>query len=236
MRRWLLVLVALPLVACDPCAGTLACHDPGFRAEGQLFWHLDGEPAGDVHVTFIRTGGAELGSDTLVTTSNAAGIFRLAARSTGNGSVEGQLIFQPPAPHDGHVFGVPGVRLDPRRTRADAQPLGIWGVGPFRSAPHISYLGELFYVDMGERAAGVEVEFQRTAGIMVRPDTFVVESDASGRFPLVMTPEQEGEVVGRLLIRPPAPHPTLTVTDLRLQTIITANEVRLAGVWGIPSP
>ena len=122
------------------------------------------------------------------------------------------------------------------QVRGDLKSLGVWGVGPLPVAPHISYVGELHYADTGARAIGVAVEFRRTGGIAVEPDTLLQRTDASGRFALFLkpTPSQDGEVVGEVLVRPPPPYASITIPDVRLPTLRGGNDIRFLGVWTIP--
>jgi hypothetical protein len=177
IRRAALSAVALAAVipaGCDPCFGTTACGDPRIDAEGTLIWHIDGAPAQGVRVEFRPDGPTSFPLDTLRAESDAAGRFRFSAPASGTGTVDGTIVFHPPEPYPHFVFGVAGIRIAPLRVSGDRQFLGSWGVGPLPGPPHISYVGELFYAATGERAEGIEVEFRRSGGIAVVPDTFVV--------------------------------------------------------------
>jgi len=55
------------------------------------------------------------------------------------------------------------------------------------------------------RSAGISVEFERTGGVAASPDTFTVQTNDAGRFPLITTPLAVGNLVGNLIVRPPAP-------------------------------
>jgi hypothetical protein len=220
--------------ACDPCFGTFSCTDERISAEGRLIWHLSGDDAAGVEVRFFRTGGAALaGGDTLYALSREDGTFHIEGRAAGAGPVEGTLLFRPPSPYEAFLFAVPGVSVSAVRTRGDVRFLGIWGVGPLRGARHLSYVGEVRDAADGGALAGVEVEFRRTGGIMVQPDTFRVVSAGDGRFPLLMVPAADGEVIGELWIRPPPPWQVKHVPELRLQTLTGVDDIRLAGVWRV---
>lgn len=222
----------LALVACDPCFGTNACIEPTINAEGALIWLVDGTAASGVLVEF-RPDASSVETDTLRGTSNGDGIFRLTGRGRQSGQVTGTLVFHPPDPYPQFVFSVPGVRVTTTQVRGNPTYLGNWGVGPVRTDPHISYVGELFFSDTGERAVGVQVEFRRTGGIAVRPDTFTVQSNSQGRVPLFMKPQGEGEVEGELEIRSPEPYQPFTLTGVRMQTLVGKDDIRLVGVWAI---
>jgi hypothetical protein len=234
-RRILLpALACLALIAvtgCDPCFGTSACVDPRFDASGHLVWHLTGEPAADVEVTFLPAQGSSLVSTVARVRSSRDGVFRFEIPSDRGGDVLGMLIFRPPEPYAFHGFEVTDVRLATTSVRGNPQHLGTWGVGPLPGPPHVSYVGELWFDDTNVRAVGVEVEFRRTGGIGVQPDTFVVTTDELGRFPLLMTTDEAGEVVGDILVRAPPPYRSLELVGLRMATLIGINESRLIGVW-----
>lgn len=198
-----------------------------------MIWHLTGEPASGVRVQFIPTSDAGVPFDTLATYSDAEGIFELSAPASGERVVQGRLLFQPPAPYNHFLFAVDGVHLETTRVRGDARNLGMWGVGPLPTEPHISYVGGLYYRDTGQPAEGVEVEFRRTGGIAVEPDTFVVVSGENGRFPLLMDPAEQGAVIGEILVRPPAPYKAFKVAEVRIPTLLGKDDLRLLGTWGI---
>jgi hypothetical protein len=222
----------LLLAGCDPCFGTNACIDPVINAEGRLIWLVDGSAAAGVLVEFRPDPNSSV-TEMLSGVSNGDGLFRLTAPAREAGQLTGTLVFHPPDPYPQFVFSVPGVRVYTTQVRGDPTHVGNWGVGPVRTEPHISYVGELFFGDSGERAADVEVEFRRTGGIAVRPDTFTVRSNAQGRVPFFMEPVGEGEVEGEIEVRPPDPYQPLTVTGLRMQTLIGKDDIRLIGVWSI---
>ena len=229
----LVSLFLLVAAACDPCFGTTACVEPYISYEGRLIWHLTGGPAAGVRVEFLPSETAGGSADAVSTVSDEQGSFVIRMNAPEGGEVHGSLVFHPPPPYEHFPFAVHGIRMTTSTVRGDVRNLGLWGVGPLRVDPHISYVGEIYYADTNQRAAGVEVEFRRTGGIAVEPDTFVVRSNELGRFPLFMTPQGEGEVVGDLFIRPPAPYRALTIRGVRLATLVGGNEIRLVGVWGI---
>jgi len=168
----------------------------------------------------------------LVTTSDVHGRFRFEAGTGVAGEVRGTLAFFPPQPYNHFPFYVEGISISTTRVRGDSRRIGYWGVGPLPAPPHLSYVGEVYFRDSGERAGGVEVEFRRTGGVAVQPDTFTIVSGADGRFPLFMTPSGAGEVIGEIRVNAPAPYRAFTV-PLSLQTLRGAGEVRLAGVWAL---
>ncbi len=234
-RAGVLAMLWMSAAACDPCAGTGACADPYLSAQGRVIWHLSGEFAEGVRVEFRpASGGDSIAPATAVSGEN--GVFTFDMPASGAAPVSGDLVFFPPAPFEGFVFNAGRVTIAPIRVRADVRALGLYGVGPLPGPPHISYVGELRYADSGERAAGVEVEFRRTGGIPVRPDTTIVRTDQFGRFPLFLepVPRQDGEVTGTILVRPRAPYEAFTIPEVRMPTRRGVNDIRLLGVWEIP--
>jgi hypothetical protein len=225
----ILLLVA---PACDPCFGTTACVAPHLAADGTLIWHLDGSPATGVRVEFRRTGGLSLPDDVLVSRTDVYGRFRYEAQTGAAGEVHGTLAFFPPEPYDHFPFYVEGVTISTTRVRGESRRLGYWGVGPLPAPPHLSYVGELYFRDTNARAEGVEIQFRRTGGVSVHPDTFTVVSGSDGRFPLFMTPSGPGEVLGEIRVNAPAPYRSFAA-PVRMETLRGAGETRLVGVWGL---
>jgi hypothetical protein len=222
----------LALASCDPCFGMNACVAPHIYASGMLIWHLDGEPAQGVEVTFRPDPGAALVTETVRVTSNREGIFRLDLPTPSAGTVTGVLSFRPPEPYFYHGFDL-NVRLETTEVRGDPQFLGLWGVGPLPGPPHLTYVVELVHDETGAAAEGVEVEFRRTAGISTSPESLSGRSDPSGRFVIALSPAGPGEVVGDLFVRPPAPYLPLEIRGVRMATLIGIGESRLLGTWRI---
>lgn len=229
-------LLLVPAAGCDRCFGTDACVDPHVSAQGRLFWHLDEERAEGVRVEFIPEEGVFASSEPVVGFSDENGVFTLELEATGPGEVVGRLSFQPPFPYEHFGFDAGRVRIPTVDVRGDAQELGVWGVGPLPGPPHISYVGELWFADTNELAVGVDVEFRRTGGLAVVPDTFAVFTGENGRFPLLMRPAtrgEEGVVIGDIHVRPPAPYQPLVISGVRMETTIAQNHLRLLGIWRI---
>lgn len=227
--------VLLLVAACDPCFGTTACTDPHISGQGYVIEHLTGGPATGTRVEFRPESGVFVDPDTIWTEVDENGIFTIQMDATGPGEVTGTMVLHPAAPYHHFVFNVGRVRIPTTDIRGEVQLLGVWGVGPLRGPPHISYVGELFYLDTDERAEGIEVEFRRTGGIAVEPDTFVVTSNEQGRFPLFMHPVSgsEGHVIGDLYIRPPAPYQPQVIEGVEMETTVGRGFIRLLGVWGV---
>ena len=208
-RTWPVLLLVLVLPACDPCAGVLSCGDPEIAYRGTLLMRHSGAPVVDARVEFVASGGVGL-TEPAVARTDSAGIFVLEGATESRGQVSGVVrIYY----SDGMlVDSIPGLVLSATRG-GDSHNLG-----PIPIAwPHIDAFGNLFQRATRKPAAGVEVEFRRTGGVAIDPDTFVVKTDAAGNFPLRPSLAGTfGEVVGDLIIRPGGGARADTVRGLRL--------------------
>jgi len=321
----LALVVGAGLEACDPCSGIIGCSGPArMSVEGQVIVRESGAAVRGVALTFVRTDGVGLATDSVQTTTDAAGRFQLVTDAAAVGDVAGDLVVTPPAPWQ--PYTVSGLHFSTSTIRGEGQILGRMVVAPYvefigelysrsngqplsgalvtitrtggvavspdsfdvtagsdgriyfkaqaanpgdmvadlvvtspalartfrRSDVHFSatyldlipevaavwrfgsalpYVGEVYYRGTGARSAGIQVEFQRTGGILVDRDSFVTSTGSDGRFPFLMAPLADGELVGRLIIRPPAPVLPETLQTLRLPTVDT-DQLLLLGVWG----
>lgn len=194
----------------------------------ELFDRATGGPAAGIEVVFRRTGGIRVEPDTFTVRTNERGAFVLELSPADEGELIGELEIRPPAPYRQEV--VP-VRLTTTHKDGEVRFLGRWGVGF-----NLAYVGEIVRREDYGAMPGVEVEFRRTGGIRVEPDTLTVKTDENGRFLLAPRPLEEGEVLGQLIIRPPAPFAELRVPEVRLSTSVQDGEVRFLGVWAIERP
>jgi hypothetical protein len=197
---------------------------------GELWSNTTRTRAGaGIAVTFRRTGGIALIADAVTSVTGADGRFTLFPKTRERGTVVGDLVIQSPAPFAPTV--VAGVRLSTFATD-EVRFAGLWGYGP-----SLLYVGEVLRVDTDKPVVGARVDFVRTDGIPVTPDHTTAVTDASGRFPLGLTPGANGEVVGNLTVKPPAPWPdtTFVFTNVRAATFET-GELRLLTVFRIPAP
>lgn len=203
---------------------------PRVRAVGELYHRGTLEPAEGVPVEFRRTGGVDLDRPVLTVASGSDGRFHLVAPAVGasRGSVEGELTVRPAAPAS--PFTLAGIRLAVATIESDVQFLGRWGVGA-----GLFYQGELNWVDTYTHAPGFEVEFRRTGGIAVEPDTFTVVTGTDGRFTLRPRTAEVGEVVADLRVRHPDPAKSFVIPGVRLATR-EADEPQLIGVWTVERP
>ena len=203
--------------ACDPCTGPGSCVAPQVRYEGILTRGVglgrQGPPADGIKVKFVPTGGNRLREDTLFATSNSDGRFILEGEAEGEGVTTGELIIYPPAPIAPVRIG--GLRMATSRGVGDLHGLGEWRI-PF---PYLAYQFHVYYRANGEPARGIEVEFRRTGGIPIKPDSARMTVDERGY--VILRPDigAQGTLTGDLTVYPLPPRQPFTVRGLRLATV-----------------
>jgi hypothetical protein len=180
-------------------------------------------------VIFRRTGGVNIEPsiiDHIQTGPDGRVEFHAAVHDTG--VVNGELVLFAPgaAPRV-----VPNIKL---RTNPDdaLHYAGIIGFGPA-----LRYVGEVLTVD-GAPVVGAQVQWTQTSGIPATPNPLSVVTGSDGRFPLTLFPSSDGEVVGRVTVRPPAPWAPGTqfvFENLRLNSF-ESSELRLAVTYRIAKP
>jgi hypothetical protein len=191
---------------------------------GEIYYRGTGARSAGIQVKFQRTGGILVDRDSFVTSTGSDGRFPFLTTPLADGELVGRLIIRPPAlalPETLQTLRVPTVDTD------QLLLLGVWGYGQ-----QILYAGELFLRGTGMPAVGLEVEFRRTGGIAISPETLVVHTDATGRFPLAPSNSADGEVVGTLVVRLPAPLAPDTIAGVHLATF-ASDEMRFLGRWGV---
>ncbi|MEW5927533.1 MAG: hypothetical protein AB1941_08610 [Gemmatimonadota bacterium] len=213
MLRWLSLLLLALAAACDPCAGVGACVEPQVRYTGLVTSLFPDFPARGVRVEFVRTSGVELEDARIVAVADSLGNFVLEGRTRDEGTVTGELTFFPPAPIRPVTVG--GVEMSTARAAGELRRLGTWRV----EYPFFAYSGRLFHRNNGAPFGdSTRVEFRRTGGIPIYPDTFVVYTDSLGRFPLRPKTTVMGEVTGDLLVHRLPPFQSTVVRGVRLST------------------
>lgn len=213
MLRWLSLLLLVLTAACDPCAGIGACAAPQLRYTGIVTTLFPDYPARDVRVEFVRRAGVGLDDARLTAVSDSAGVFVLEGRAQGEGTVTGDLVFYPPAPIA--PVTITGVEMSTARAPGELRRLGTWMV----QYPFFAYKGALFHRNDGQPPArGIEVEFRRTGGIPIQPDTFTVLSDERGHFDLRPKTSVSGEVVGDVTVHLLPPYQPYVIRGIRLST------------------
>jgi hypothetical protein len=232
VKRSTLLLFALllpPMAGCETCLGVEACDAPVVRYEGVVEKSYPGGPAPGVVVDFVRTDGVALDADSARVLTDAQGRFRLEIPASVTGEVVGELVIHSPS------AGVPPTRekvqMRAGRSPGDILFLGRWTV-PY---PHLPYEAGFYYRGSNRPAAGIEVEFRRTGGIPVEPDTFRATTDSWGNVKLRPLTATAGEVTAELVVFPLPPNRPFTITDLRLRTFTTGRTDSLLVRQGIGS-
>jgi 5-hydroxyisourate hydrolase-like protein (transthyretin family) len=215
MFRFLILLVPLFAAACDPCGGIGLCGAPQVRYDGELLRRYPAGPADGIRVDFVRSGGAALESDVLTAETDRSGRFRLQGEARDEGVVVGTLRFHPPAPLE--PVRIEGVRLTTTRAAGEARFAGSWSI----ELPHLPYEAHFYHRRSGLPAAGIEIEFRRTGGIRVEPDTFRVTTDAWGNVKLTPITREVGEVTGELIVYPLPPFRPYAIPGVKMSTFTT---------------
>jgi hypothetical protein len=213
MLRWLSLLLLALTAACDPCAGIGACVEPQVRYTGLVTSLFPDFPARGVRVEFVRTAGVELEDAKIVAVADSLGNFVLEGRTRDEGTVTGELTIYPPSPIRPVTVG--GVEMSTARAAGELRRLGTWRV----EYPFFAYSGRLFHRNNGAPLGdSTRVEFRRTGGIPIYPDTFVVYADSLGRFPMRPRTTVVGEVTGDVVVHRLPPFQSTVVRGVRLST------------------
>jgi hypothetical protein len=109
------------------------------------------------------------------------------------------------------------------------------GVGSC-GGPRVRYEGRVLIEYPAAPAESTRVEFVRTGGVRLQSETLTASTDSAGRFELEGGAEENGQVVGDLVIYPVAPTPPVRISGVQLATTRTPGELRVLGEWKIPHP
>lgn len=183
-------------------------------------------PLSGVEVLFRRTGGIAIEPDTLRTSTDPWGHALLRPRTTVSGEVTGDLtvfLLPPRKP-----FTIRGLKLATFHTERFDSLIRI-GVGA-----RLPYAAFLRWEGTQEGVADAEVEFRRTGGVPIHPEQYTARSDAYGTVFLDPAPLESGEVVGDVVVRPPAPGKPVTIRGVRLQTVEDERQHGIIGTWFVP--
>ena len=199
---------------------------PSLNYSGEVFLRSAGQqlPLEDIEVQFRRTGGIAVEPDTFSARTTSWGGFSLNTFAVEEGTLSGELLVRLPPPRGEQVIAdvqIPTFKADDQRL------LGRWGVGA-----QINYGGILYYLDTGEPVAGVEVRFIPTGGIAVQPDTLVQTTTSWGGFSIQLRTEEEGDVVGDLIVILPPPRSPVTLGGIHVPTF-ASDELRFLASFGI---
>src|SRR5690606_3022467 len=82
------------------------------------------------------------------------------------------------------------------------------------------YEASFYHRGSGKPAAGIEVEFRRTGGIEVTPDTFRVTTDRFGVVKLRPQTGAAGELTAEMVIYPLPPQQPYVIGNLRMRTFV----------------
>ncbi len=227
-----LAAAALMATACDPCVGNTLCDDPVLDVTGRATVNLTGRPASNIRVEFRSVSGARLMQDTVVTRTDADGVFRLRAPAQRRGTVIGELAFLLDPPWEELSYGV-DLQLETTRVEGASTFIGSWGVGPLPATPHIRAAGRTMEGSTGEGMAGVTVVFERSGGVEVEPDAFSTISDEDGEFTIEPIPAGDGSVIGRLRFIPPEPYPESVSEELEIPVFTARPLVHRLGEFAI---
>ena len=94
-----------------------------------------------------------------------------------------------------------------------------------------TYVAEVHRRGTLEHLPGVTVEYRRVSGIEVLPPVVSMTPNSAGFFGVDLDPQADGEVVGDLVIYPPAPFPVEVHPDVRLRTY-DDDVTRVLGLFG----
>lgn len=231
LRRRLVSLAALTGVAalgagCDPCAGIPACHtDPRLSVSGQIVVYPNGQPAPGTRVSFVRTGGAELVTDSATVATDGEGRFHLAVDARGPGPVTGDVVVSPPGRAAYRVRGVTFRTSDVRGEGASLEP---WVADPY-----VAFVGQLTDRRTGRRLGGAVVRFERRSGVRLAHDTVETGTNDAGQFRLDLDPLEFGDVRGDITVRHPGLLQPSKLRDVPIEVSYVFRPPELDRVWTI---
>jgi len=210
------VLAVLPLCAlaflggCDPCFGVFSCGGAVLSYEGQIYDDYANRPAAGVEVMMVRRSGVELEKDTVRVITGEDGRFRIRVPAAAAGDVVADFVIDPSNSNDAYQI------RDRRLTTTRGE--NVLHLGRWPRVPVLTYLVELYYRGTLTPVADARVEFRRTRGIEVNPDTFVTRSNPEGLFWLTPSPFRAGTLYADLIVDPRGTDRNFHITELALET------------------
>ncbi|MGH7480926.1 MAG: hypothetical protein ACRELV_02125 [Longimicrobiales bacterium] len=194
--------------------------DTPFIRHAARLWYQPSQTrhAEGVEVTFTRTGGIELSSDVLHSTTNRSGDFLLVSEAASGGTVVGDLLLTPPPPYEPRLLQ--DVELTAVLARDEVAVFGNFSLG------RVIQYGGIVYADDGTTPVeGATVVFERTGGLEISPARHESPTGTNGAFRIEVVPvgDRAGTVIGRLEILPPSPYLPITVDSLALETLDDAD-------------
>jgi hypothetical protein len=186
----------------------------------------NGIPSAGTRVDFRQDSGTAITPSTWSRTTDGSGRVAVPSRIESYGTVYGVITITPPSPWKSYERSV----VLPAFDADDAELYGVYGIGP----------GTPYYVIItknGVRTKDIPVEFQRTGGVAISPSAFATVTNDSGAAFMSLAPSGEGEIVGDITVRPPAPFATFVVRNVKLQAIDGDLPARIViGTWDVASP
>lgn len=178
----------------------------------------DGEVVPKATVTFRRKSGGKIygkgvTGDSIVNKTEAGGYVVLFPQvyTTEVVPLVGDLTVKLPAPFDSTV--VTDFVVRPRISFFEPIPPYELQVGPALRSTLFFYRGTV-----SSPTSGVKVTFTRTGGIAIGTTGLTGITDSTGKVVIRPRPLARGQVTGNLLVEPPAPGQSFTITGLSLTT------------------
>jgi len=228
-----LLLASAVLAACDPCAGTPSCRSGAHVSYTvHVVERATGRSVAGTVVTFVRTSGVELVTDTVRSVSDASGFLQLAADAHSDGDVVGNLHVTPVGRPS---YDVSGITLHTTTVSGDGGDLGRIVIDPY-----ILFMAEVQnrLVNSSAGIPNATVTFTRTGGLQIDPPTIHVITDSYGRFLLAPAVSQGGTLEGVLTIDAPGfprSYQIPTRIDTRYQDVairdVTVVKLGAALLW-----
>lgn len=193
-------------------------YAPYFPAQVELYYRGTTDTrASKAEVTFRRTGGVALlpGADTVTRATTDAGgratVLSPSQVAAAFGEIIGDLTVK--LPGDLGTSVITGVRIQNSYKYKDATQIVRYAVGP-----NLDYAIRVFNRATAAPQPNTRVTFTRTGGVATSPTTVTGVTDATGTWLLRLRPLAQGEVVGTLVLAPPAPARPDTLRNVRIAT------------------
>lgn len=188
LRLLAILICAVPLAACDPCAGLAACGtSPHLNYPGRVVDRDSGKPVSGVRVSFIRVDGVPISPDTATDVSDADGYFLLRAEAAGEGQVRGDYLVEPPGLPAYRVAWQPLVTVNRAGEGKD--------LGTLVTVPYHVFVGDVSRA-AGGSLAGARLRFTRTGGVVASPADTTVTVGPDRAFVIVFRADAYGPIEG----------------------------------------
>lgn len=212
-------LACLLLSSCDPCGTTIGCErPPAVVVAGQIVDESTGRPVAGVRVTLRADSGVAAGESASLTTDDGSFQQQLSASETGTARLT-VTVHRPGKP----AYQRPGILAEATTQAGDGLVLPLW----VDARPRFPYVIITFAGVPSNGVPGIELEFQRTGGVVLYSDSGPVDrvtgvtGENGWSFLMASTwSEVVGEVVGDLTVRVPG------VTEFVIQGATFASSER----------